>query len=235
MIENIRKRSIEFAGTSHAQNEWLKNLKINAKFTISDAIEIEDIPAPGMRRKINIPSDAIVYCADLNMISECYDDIIEAFKMASKWSGQQMYLVLSGKLQNIHKHEDDRIIYTDILPREDKLSLYDAANVYITTHKNTQGLSHNTLEAGMCSCCVICISQGGQSQIIKDDSMGFVLQSGDVEKLAVLMQKLRNHKELRKKSGEKLKNEVLLRYNWNQSALSLIDAVCLLNDNRRRR
>ncbi len=235
MIKKLRRFPAAYAGTSRAQNARLRKYNLSPKYIINDAVDIEQIPIPGMRRKLNISHDAILYLASYDIVLSQLDDIIESFKKACTWSGTEMFLVVYGKCRPLEKDKHDNIIFTGDMLKEDILSLFFECDVYISVCRKEQGLAVDVLEAGTNGCVVLSINIECENLIIIGDDLGVIVKSGDKKKLTSSIQMLRLHNNMRKKLADNLKNYVDSRYSWNQSALALIEAVSEIIGTRRRR
>ncbi len=235
MMKRLRKRPIAFAGISEKQNEWLNHFAINAHNVVTDAVDIEYIPAPGMRRKLKIAHDAILYVMSADIMHSNMEYVLKAFESTNAWSGPDIILVVYGAIDKKKKIVQQNVIFTGLIPREDILSLLDTADVYITRNCKNQGLSIDLLEAGTYACATLCINEVERHLVIDDEEHGFLVEEDAIGKLASKIQRLRVHKDIRTNMAQKLKNKVDLRYNWNQSALALIDIICEMKDSRRRR
>lgn len=233
MIKKIKKLNTIFAGTSVAQMDWLKKFKINARYEISDAVDIETIAAPGMRRKLNMSRDTIMFAIKYSNELDI-GRIINAIKQVHLWNGPNLALVVFGKCPKKEKNTSENVIFTGEIPNEDVLSLFEASDVYIHISKQGKSLPILLLEAAMCSCTAFSIDDGGGCLVINKEELGIAIPFEE-EKLKEALQKLRLRSELRKRMSHALKNHVELKYSWSQSALALIYAICDIEGNSRRR
>jgi len=76
----------------------------------------------------------------------------------------------------------------------------------------SEGLSNGIMEYMVHKKPVICSAVGGNPELITDDEEGFVYPVGDVEKLASLIIKTLQNKELSKKMGESGRNKILDKF-----------------------
>lgn len=225
MINRLRKKPIDFAGTSIEQNDWLRKEKLSPKYVITDAVDTDMIPIPGMRRKLGIKQEEVIICLSQEIVSSNLDEVVNAFSLLNSWSGPKTYLVVYGGKRQSRKYKNLDIIFVGDLAREDRLSLLEDSDIYLTINEKGRGLPIDILEAGICNNAVICINRSGRCLVIDDDSIGFVVRQGNKEVLTERMQKLRLRSNFRRKMSEKLRGNIELKYNWNQSALALIDAI----------
>jgi glycosyltransferase involved in cell wall biosynthesis len=196
-------------------------------------VETDILPVPGMRRKLGIKSNDVMISVSQKVVGKYLDEIVEAFSVLNSWSGPKTNLVVYGGKKQSRKYKNIDILFVGVITREDELSLLEDSDIYITINEKGKGLSIDILEAGSYGNAIICINVSGRCVVLDDESLGFVVSQGDKELLTERMQKLRLRSNFRKKMSDKLRENIELRYNWNQSALALIDAISELKTIRR--
>jgi glycosyltransferase involved in cell wall biosynthesis len=227
-----KKHRAVFAGAGFAQTEYLKRVKAVPRFEIPYGAETEVMPLPLMKKKMGISDSAIMYLlkpkSDFSKVSV----ISEALNEISGYNGPETVLVVVGAPPKANGYDKKKVIFTGKLSHEDDISIKYGCDVYVHFAKDDP-LHLDLLEAGLFGRAALCVVQEDDVfAIIKDGFDGLIADMSG-ESLKAALQKLRVHKKLRGELGENLKNKVELQYNWQQSALALIDAVWELNGARR--
>ncbi len=102
------------------------------------------------------------------------------------------------------------------LPREDVVSAYRAADIYVLPSKR-EGMPLTMFEAMAAGCAVIATPVNNVPYAMSEPENGFFVNYGDVAGLKERILKLLNDKELRKKIG-KTNREHAKKYNWDEIA-----------------
>ncbi len=147
---------------------------------------------------------------------------IEAIKILPPEIKEQIIFTIIGdgedkqRLQKIA--ENDSIIFTGNMPRENAISLLKSTDIYVHSSEPGGGLSTSLLEAMYCGCAVIAMPGEGANEVIIDMENGLSLDydstSRDIaDKLTLLIKNkdLRNHLS---RNARSVFNE---KFNWDKS------------------
>ncbi len=227
-----KKYRAVFAGAGYAQTEYLRKIKAVPRFEIPYGAETEIMPLPLMKKQMGINQNAIMYLLKPNGDYNKVRKIADALDEISGYSGQETVLAVVGEAPKKNEFSKNTVIFTGNVSPEDDISLKYGCDVYIHFAEGDP-LHTDLLEAGIFGTAALAVKQAGEVfPIIEDGNDGLVCQESQ-DSLKAALQKLRVHSKLRRELGENFKKKVELRYNWQQSALALIDAVWELNGARR--
>ncbi len=113
-------------------------------------------------------------------------------------------------------HNDSQIIFTGLIPDEEKNDLLKHASIYLQT-STWESFSIATLEAARFGIPVIISKTVGVSSIFTDGVDGFVIDAGDKVRLGELINKLLNSQELRTRIGN-AGRELAKKQSWDAIA-----------------
>jgi len=115
--------------------------------------------------------------------------------------------------------DTENIVLKGKLPREEVFRLMRESDVLINTSRS-EGFPESFLEAMAHGLPVVCFDVSANSEIIRDDVNGIVVGAGDTEAFARGLQRLYENLELRRRMGERSREEAL-KYDWSR----LIDGM----------
>jgi glycosyltransferase involved in cell wall biosynthesis len=95
-----------------------------------------------------------------------------------------------------------------------------ASDIYITASQS-EGISNALLESIALGCVPISTYSGGAEEIIQNNDNGFLVEYNYEEKLALLIENLYNHQELREKLTNKAKNMVETTFSSERMAIEI--------------
>ncbi len=227
-----KKYRAVFAGAGYVQTEYLRQIKAVPRFEIPYGAEVETLPLPLMKRQMGIDDRAVVFLIKPNgdytkvrMIADALDEI-------SGYSGQETVLLVAGEAPKKNDFDKRSVVFAGKVSHEDDISLKFGCDVYVHFTKDDP-LHLDLLEAGIFERAALVIKGAGEAFPVIENGFDGIVCDGSIESLKSDLQKLRVHSKLRRELGENFKKKVELRYNWQQSALALIDAVWELNGARR--
>ena len=153
------------------------------------------------------------------------DSVIKALDLLDKNIRDKIHFFIVGSgpefifLQELVrlKKLEATVTMTGFLPDAQIALLMDLSHVFIQPNRNTyeggQGLSVSLLEALSTGLPAIVGRSGGMQEVVEDGVNGFVVESGDIEQLAVKMSELTVSDSLRNKMSRNAKNKARIEFN----------------------
>ena len=146
-----------------------------------------------------------------------YEYLINAFHIAHKSNNKLVLLIggdgeLRGGLENLIKENNDTQAIKILGEVADVHELYSRAEIYINSSL-WEGLPMTLIEAIGYGKPVIATNVGGNSEIVKNNKSGLLVESRDIDSMAHAISKLVDDQELRRKFS----SEALCMYRENYS------------------
>lgn len=212
----------EFYGVSQACGEWLKHFHIQAKGTLYNAIDDENVKRiregklKDFRKEYQIPCESTVITFTGRLLKEkgIYQ-LMESVESLIK-EGNDLYLILAGdgdELEGIIKRSNKRIIAAGRLPFEEIVALLEQTDIFCLP-SDSEGFSTSVLEAIACECYVITTAQGGSKEIITSEEYGMILPDNKVETVTEGLRKVLPEKEYRQDAIKKTYKKLVENYTW---------------------
>lgn len=212
----------EFYGVSQACGEWLKHFHIQAKGTLYNAIDDENVKQirkgklKDFRKEYQIPCESTVITFTGRLLKEkgIYQ-LMESVESLIK-EGNDLYLILAGdgdELEGITKRSSERIIAAGRLPFEEIVALLEQTDIFCLP-SDSEGFSTSVLEAIACECYVITTAQGGSKEIITSEEYGMILPDNKVETVTEGLRKVLPEKEYRQDAIKKTYKKLVENYTW---------------------
>lgn len=134
--------------------------------------------------------------------------LVEAFKQLPENLQQASSIFIVGDGPNKEELENliqklnlkQKIYLLGGIDRQEVRKIYLFGDIYVLT-SNWEGLSRSVIEAMSCGLPVIASDVGGNAEAV-DESCGFLVQRGDVERVKDALEKLITDKKLREKMGK---------------------------------
>lgn len=149
--------------------------------------------------------------------------LLEAFKKASLAKAE---LVLIGSVQDemkgILKQYSGTFTLVDHVP-QDKLNTYYSRGSVFVMPSIEEGMAVVQLQAMACGLPLICTTNTGGADIIKDGREGFVVPVRDAEALREKMTYLYEHREEARRMGEAAREKVAAHFTWDHYARHMLE------------
>uniref|UniRef100_A0A7C1CFJ3 Glycosyltransferase family 1 protein n=1 Tax=Thermofilum adornatum TaxID=1365176 RepID=A0A7C1CFJ3_9CREN len=175
---------------------------------IPNAIDLEDLPREAKR----FHDQQIVYNGRLSR-EKGVDILLEGFLNSDLKA--KLVLIGSGPLEEKLREmarNDDRVIFTGQLPRQEALKIVKGSDVFILP-SIYEGLSTALLEAMALEVPVVATRVGGNTELITDGETGLLVDPTPQEIIKAVSMLLQD-KERAKILSEKAYQRVLEQYNW---------------------
>src|SRR3972149_3967362 len=172
---NILNNAVKIIAVSKQEAEYdhqmgINNEKISVIYNGMDTDSFKDLPKYGFfRKKYGINGKMILYLGRIHK-SKGIDFLIEAFARLAK-DNKDMILVIAGsddgckeKLEKLIKNFDlvERVIFTGFVDKNDKMSAYVDADLFIHTVLYMGGVGLTPLESILCGTPVIITEECGE-------------------------------------------------------------------------
>ena len=116
---------------------------------------------------------------------------------------------------------EDRIKFVGFVNHENVIKYYNNLSIFIAVSKR-ESFGVSVLEAAACEIPSITSNIGGLTEVNINNETGFVINPDDPIKLAELIVKLYEQKELRLKLGKNARKRVEKKYNWKNNVNEMI-------------
>ncbi len=117
--------------------------------------------------------------------------------------------VMKNKLQNV--------FVLGKINRVEVMSLLKTADIFAYPTWHSEGLPISLLEAGACAVAIVATNKGGISEVIKNNSMGLLVNSKDKSAFKKALDRLISDSKLRLKLGKNLQEEVKEKFIWDNA------------------
>ena len=229
-----KKYVTEYYGVSLEACKWLKHFNIDAKGTLYNAINIEEMNAlinaseNNFRETYHIPASAPLICFTGRLVEEkgIYPLISSVKKLNS--NGIDAYLALAGDgpLEDyVRQNASDHIIALGRINSQQVTDLLLASDIFCLP-SFSEGFSTSVLEAIACRCYVITTERGGSKELITGNEFGMIIPDNREEYVYNALLHAINNPEERKIAVENSYNRLLESFTWNRTAN---DVITLLN------
>lgn len=220
----VKRNCKEFYGVSKACNEWLQHFGINAKSTLYNAIDINEIEKSyqarkiSTREKLNIPEESIVISFAGRILKEKgIFQLVRAFKIiSSEFSNVRLVIAGDGPMMSSLKEECGTNI--DLLGQvsfQEVVSLLKDSNIFCLP-SDSEGMPTSVLEAAACNNFIITTARGGAKELIKDESYGLIIENNNEDTILQALRKAIPNKSYRLKAAENSHNRVKEYFTWNK-------------------
>ncbi len=161
---------------------------VNLVYNGINTTDFEQLPPLGKFRDKYVHSPYILYFGRLDKLKGI-DHLIEAFSRLPE-EYNEYKLVIAGKindykdtLDEIIRREDvsDRVIFTDFVQEEDKISIYHDASVFVSPVKYMGGVSLTAIESILAGTPVILTKEAGE--LVEKMDAGVIVEYGNIDKI----------------------------------------------------
>ena len=191
--------------------------------------DFESLPPKGtFKKKYNIESPYILYLGRMDELKGI-NHVIKAFAiLPSKYSDYK--LIIAGKITDYKKELDNiirennlenRVIFTDFVKQEDKISIYHDAEVFVNPVKYMGGVSITVFESLLSNTPVIVTKESGE--LVEKIDAGSIVEYGDVESLKNEIVNSIEDKNLREKQISNAQKYIRENLDWQSVSKKILD------------
>ena len=227
LTNSIKKRVKDYYGVSKKCTEWLKHFNIEAKGVFYNSVNSEEIEE--YSKFINKDTGKINITYTGRMIEEKgVLRLIDAFKnLNKKYDNLELSLAGEGPILEkiIQENKDIKNIHIlGKISHDEVMQLLGKTNIFVNPSHFSEGLPTTILEAGLMECAVVATPMGGTTEIISDDSLGYIC-GFETQEIQVKIEKLINEPEVMKDMSIKIKQKVKEQFSWDITAKKIAETI----------
>ena len=233
----VKRNCSEFYGVSEACNEWLKHFQIQAKSTLYNAIdlnEIEDLYTKSktfMRQTLNISRECIVIAFTGRIVKEKgIFQLVRAFGRVNK-EFPNTRLVIAGDgpaMSELRKECGENIYLLGKIPFSEVVLLLKESDIFCLP-SDSEGMPTSVLEAAACKNFVITTARGGAKEIIKDETYGLIIEDNNENTIFKAISEVIHDEGYRHAASEKCYNRVKELFTWDKVVKKIQDELLCSN------
>jgi len=118
----------------------------------------------------------------------------------------------------------EKIILLGHKKHQECLAILKIADIFVNP-SHTEGLPTTVIEAAVCGKAIIASNVGGTAEIIEENVSGNLFQAKDIPGLANKLETLIKDGEKRKNFGERAKENVLRKFNWEKNIGNFLEIM----------
>lgn len=227
LTNSIKKRVKDYYGVSKKCTEWLKHFNIEAKGVFYNSVNSEEIEE--YSKFINKDTGKINITYTGRMIEEKgVLRLIDAFKnLNEKYDNLELSLAGEGPILEkiIQENKDIKNIHIlGKISHDEVMKLLGRTNIFVNPSHFSEGLPTTILEAGLMKCAVVATPMGGTTEIISDDSLGYIC-GFETQEIQEKIEKLINEPEIVKDMSIKIKQKVKEQFSWDITAKKIAETI----------
>lgn len=227
LTNSIKKRVKDYYGVSKKCTEWLKHFNIEAKGVFYNSVNSEEIEE--YSKFINKDTGKINITYTGRMIEEKgVLRLIDAFKnLNKKYDNLELSLAGEGPILEkiIQENKDIKNIHIlGKISHDEVMQLLGKTNIFVNPSHFSEGLPTTILEAGLMECAVVATPMGGTTEIISDDSLGYIC-GFKTQEIQEKIEKLINEPEIMKDMSIKIKQKVKEQFSWDITAKKIAETI----------
>lgn len=227
LTNSIKKRVKDYYGVSKKCTEWLKHFNIEAKGVFYNSVNSEEIEE--YSKFINKDTGKINITYTGRMIEEKgVLRLIDAFKnLNKKYDNLELSLAGEGPILEkiIQENKDIKNIHIlGKISHDEVMKLLGRTNIFVNPSHFSEGLPTTILEAGLMECAVVATPMGGTTEIISDDSLGYIC-GFETQEIQEKIEKLINEPEIVKDMSIKIKQKVKEQFSWDITAKKIAETI----------
>lgn len=227
LTNSIKKRVKDYYGVSKKCTEWLKHFNIEAKGVFYNSVNSEEIEE--YSKFINKDTGKINITYTGRMIEEKgVLRLIDAFKnLNEKYDNLELSLAGEGPILEkiIQENKDIKNIHIlGKISHDEVMKLLGRTNIFVNPSHFSEGLPTTILEAGLMECAVVATPMGGTTEIISDDSLGYIC-GFETQEIQEKIEKLINKPEIMKDMSIKIKQKVKEQFSWDITAKKIAETI----------
>ena len=227
LTNSLKKRVKDYYGVSKKCTEWLKHFNIEAKGVFYNSVNSEEIEE--YSKFINKDTGKINITYTGRMIEEKgVLRLIDAFKnLNEKYDNLELSLAGEGPILEkiIQENKDIKNIHIlGKISHDEVMKLLGRTNIFVNPSHFSEGLPTTILEAGLMECAVVATPMGGTTEIISDDSLGYIC-GFETQEIQEKIEKLINEPEIVKDMSIKIKQKVKEQFSWDITAKKIAETI----------
>jgi len=227
LTNSIKKRVKDYYGVSKKCTEWLKHFNIEAKGVFYNSVNSEEIEE--YSKFINKDTGKMNITYTGRMIEEKgVLRLIDAFKnLNEKYDNLELSLAGEGPILEkiIQENKDIKNIHIlGKISHDEVMKLLGRTNIFVNPSHFSEGLPTTILEAGLMECAVVATPMGGTTEIISDDSLGYIC-GFETQEIQEKIEKLINEPEIVKDMSIKIKQKVKEQFSWDITAKKIAETI----------
>lgn len=214
----------EYYGVSESCNSWLRHFNIQARSTLHNAIDIDDInyllknSEISYRSEYNLPKDSIVIAYTGRLVREKgILKLISAINEINKIN-KRVYLFVAGDgnlMSEIKSIENKNIMILGKLTFDKVISLLKESDIFCLPTDYPEGFPTSVIEAVASGCFVITTSAGGSKELILNQDYGIILKENTINKLVEAINKAISDNKYMEKAKEKAYERCMKNFTWD--------------------
>ena len=154
--------------------------------------------------------------------------LIDAFKnLNKKYDNLELSLAGEGPILEkiIQENKDIKNIHIlGKISHDEVMQLLGKTNIFVNPSHFSEGLPTTILEAGLMECAVVATPLGGTTEIISDDSLGYIC-CFKTQEIQEKIEKLINEPEIMKDMSIKIKQKVKEQFSWDITAKKIAETI----------
>lgn len=227
LTNSIKKRVKDYYGVSKKCTEWLKHFNIDAKGVFYNSVNSEEVEEYSKFIQKDTGKINITYTG--RMIEEKgVLRLIDAFKnLNEKYDNLELNLAGDGPILEkiIQENKDIKNIHIlGKISHDEVMQLLGKTNIFVNPSHFSEGLPTTILEAGLMECAVVATPMGGTTEIISDDSLGYIC-GFETQEIQEKIEKLINEPEIMKDMSIKIKQKVKEQFSWDITAKKIAETI----------
>lgn len=217
----------DFYGISNASVRWLSNFGIDAKGTISNAMDsdtfVSNASDRDFRAELGLSPQAFIVAFTGRLIPEKgVKSLLDAAKLIPSELDVHIVLAGDGPMMQDVKLAEGNVHPLGRIDRCDMAALLLKSDAFCLPTRS-EGFSTSLLEAAACGCAPIITNVGGVEELIPDDSYGIMLDDASPESAAEAISFLAAHPDVARSIGAKAAMRAK-EFDWDRTARMLLDA-----------
>lgn len=220
ITSKIKRYNPNFYGVSKRCNEWLKHFKINSSGVFYNSIDGLEFN----KYYKELKNDKIMISYIGRLIQEKgVLNLLEAFKnLSKKYNNIELSIAGDGPLLDKIKkdYKAGNIHFLGKIDHENVMNLCVRTDIFVHPSMYPEGLPTSILEAGIMKTAIVATDRGGTKEVIKDDSVGIIVEENSQDLYDKLEYLILNPSEL-DKYKENIHKRIMNNFTWKQTAVTV--------------
>lgn len=238
----VKRNCNEFYGVSEACNEWLQHFNIQAKSTLYNAIDLNEIEVlyttrkASLRQRLNISEECTVIAFTGRILKEKgVFQLVKAFKRVNKeFPNTKLIIAGDGPMMGELKKECGANIHLlGRIPFSEVVLLLKESDIFCLP-SDSEGMPTSVLEAAACNNFIITTARGGAKEIIKDEMYGLIIEDNDENTIFEAISKVIPDESYRRVAADNCYDRVKEFFTWDK-VVEKIQNELLYEGNTRRK
>jgi len=177
------------------------------------AIQEPRVKEPASRERYGFDEDDILLVTVGRLVAR--KNITQLIEMVEAVANKRVRLLImgSGPQEQLLREEarkrqlEDQIIFLGFVEEDEKFRILRMSDMYVSTSQH-EGFGLVFLEAMACGLPVVCYDHGGQTDFLRDDETGYLVELNNLDLFKERCQLLIKNAPLRRQMGDKNKSRV---------------------------